>query len=165
MTRHTSLRHTYVEYIPAKLEPGVLYISRKYRTGSHLCCCGCGLKVVTPLNPAQWKLTDHGQNASLSPSIGNWSFPCKSHYWIDHGRIRWSEAMSERKIANVRRNDRLALERKNANELRNDLLKADQQTINAGRNEQPNSAKQPATPNIGVVSWLGELLKRWFGGN
>lgn len=165
MTRQTNLRHTYVEYIPAKLEPGALYISKKYKTASHLCCCGCGLKVVTPLNPAQWKLTDHGQTVSLSPSIGNWSFPCKSHYIVDHSRIRWASEMSEQKIAYVRRNDRLALERKNANELRTELRKADQPTENAGINEKQNAAKQqPTTPQISVMSWLGELIKRWFGG-
>lgn len=111
MTRQVDLRHAYVEYIPDKLEPGVLYISRKYRTASHLCCCGCGFKVVTPLNPAKWRLTDHGQTVSLFPSIGNWSFPCQSHYWVDHGRIQWASEMSERQIANVRNNDRLDAER------------------------------------------------------
>lgn len=134
MTRQANLRHAYVEYIPEKLDPGVLYISRKYRTASHLCCCGCDSKVVTPLNPAKWKLTDQGQTVSLFPSIGNWSFPCKSHYWIDHGRIRWAREMSERQIANVRRNDML-------------------------------DAEQHAARNMNVLSRLGELLKRWFGGN
>lgn len=110
MTRQAAMRHTYVEYIPEKLEPGMLYISRKYRTASHLCGCGCELKVVTPLNPAQWKLIDHGKTVSLSPSIGNWNFPCRSHYWIDHGHIRWSYAMSERQIADVKKRDRLDVE-------------------------------------------------------
>lgn len=106
MTRQASLRHSYVEYIPEKLEPGLLYISRKYRTASHLCCCGCGLKVVTPLNPAKWQLTDHGQTVSLYPSIGNWSFPCRSHYWIGHGRIKWAGAMTAQQISNVQKRDR-----------------------------------------------------------
>lgn len=106
MTRQASLRHSYVEYIPEKLESGILYISRKYRTASHLCCCGCGLKVVTPLNPAKWQLTDHGQTVSLYPSIGNWSFPCRSHYWIDHGQIKWARAMSAQQISNVQKRDR-----------------------------------------------------------
>ena len=106
MTRQASLGQAYVEYIPEKLEPGVLYISRKYRTASHLCCCGCGLKVVTPLNPAKWQLTDHGQTVSLYPSIGNWSFPCRSHYWIRSNRIRWSYDMSAEKINEGREYDR-----------------------------------------------------------
>jgi len=165
MTRQTSLRLAYVEYIPAKLEPGVLYISRKYRTASHLCCCGCGLKVVTPLNPAQWKLKDHGQTASLFPSIGNWSFPCKSHYWIDRSRIRWASEMSEKKIANVRRNDRLDVERQSAIELRRDILIAGRQTVNPVGNNRPNVAQQPSAPHASAVSWFGKLLKRWFGSN
>jgi len=134
MTRQANLRHAYVEYIPEKLEVGVLYISKKYKTASHLCCCGCELKVVTPLNPAKWNLTDHGQTVSLFPSIGNWGFPCRSHYWINHNRIRWASAMSERQIANVRSKDHL-------------------------------DAEQYAVRNTGVLSQLGELFKRWFGGN
>ena len=110
MTRQTNLRHAYVEYIPANLEPGVVYISKKYHTASHLCCCGCGLKVVTPLNLAKWSLTDHGQTISLFPSIGNWGFPCRSHYWIDHNRIRWDGAMSKQQIASVRKRDQLDVE-------------------------------------------------------
>lgn len=106
MTRQGGLRHSYVEYIPERLEPGLLYISKKYRTASHLCCCGCGLKVVTPLNPAKWQLTDHGQTVSLYPSIGNWGFPCRSHYWIDHGQIKWARAMSAQQISNVQKRDR-----------------------------------------------------------
>jgi hypothetical protein len=39
----------HVEFIPKALEDGVLYISTKYRTASHRCCCGCGTKIVTPL--------------------------------------------------------------------------------------------------------------------
>lgn len=66
--------------IPARLEGGVLHISRKYKTMSHLCCCGCGNKVVTPLNPSGWKLTESSGSVSLDPSIGNLSFPCQSHY-------------------------------------------------------------------------------------
>jgi hypothetical protein len=111
MTRMGHLRHAYVEFIPSDLEPGVIYISKKYRTASHLCCCGCGFKVVTPLNPAKWKLTDHGQTVSLFPSIGNWSFPCKSHYWLDHGRVRWAGVMSKQQIVKVQRWDRLEAER------------------------------------------------------
>lgn len=111
MTRQSILRHSYVEYIPENLESGVLYISRKYRTASHHCCCGCGFKVVTPLNPAKWQLTDHGQTVSLYPSIGNWSFPCRSHYWIDHGRIKWAGAMSAQQISNVQKRDQRDVDR------------------------------------------------------
>lgn len=118
MTRQAGLRHSYVEYIPEKLESGILYISRKYRTASHLCCCGCGLKVVTPLNPAKWQLTDHGQTVSLYPSIGNWGFPCRSHYWVDHGQIKWARAMTAQQISNVQKRDQRDADRLSARNTR-----------------------------------------------
>lgn len=111
MGRQSHLQHQWVRYIPDTPQPGTLYISREYKTATHLCCCGCGLEVVTPLNPAKWAVTDHGNSVSLFPSIGNWSFPCQSHYWIDHGRVKWAEKMSQRQIASVRERDRLAADR------------------------------------------------------
>ena len=90
MTRINSVRAEQVEYIPERLDPGVLYISRRFSTAAHLCCCGCGLEVVTPLNLAKWRLMEHGATVSLSPSIGNWSFPCKSHYWIRGNAVQWA---------------------------------------------------------------------------
>jgi hypothetical protein len=100
------LGHEFVEFIPEELAPGVLYISRRYSTASHLCCCGCGLEVVTPLNPAKWRLSERGANVSLTPSVGNWSFPCRSHYWIEEGVVRWAGAMSPAAIAAVKSRDR-----------------------------------------------------------
>ncbi len=45
-----------MELAPKELIPGVLYVSLKYKLALHLCCCGCGEKVVTPLSPAEWHL-------------------------------------------------------------------------------------------------------------
>lgn len=110
MNRQSQLRHQWVQFIPEKPEQGTLYISQKYKTAVHICCCGCGLEVVTPLNPAKWSLTDHGDSVSLFPSIGNWSFPCKSHYWIRHNKVMWARGMSAQQIARVRENDHFAVE-------------------------------------------------------
>lgn len=110
MMRQASIKHEFVEFIPGELAPDTLYVSRKYNTAVHLCCCGCGLEVVTPLNPAKWSLSDHGETVSLFPSIGNWSFPCRSHYWIERGRVRWSYQMNERQVATIRRQDQMAAE-------------------------------------------------------
>ena len=52
MNRIMQISHEFVEFIPEQLEQGVIYVSRRYSTASHLCCCGCGLKAVTPLNAA-----------------------------------------------------------------------------------------------------------------
>lgn len=101
----------FVEFIPANLSDGVLYISEKYKVASHLCCCGCRKEVVTPLNPAKWQLTNSNGEISLYPSIGNWSFSCKSHYWIKHGKVQWAYAMSDDEIHSVRLQDTLAVEK------------------------------------------------------
>jgi hypothetical protein len=102
------LRHRFVEFIPDDLEEGVLYISLEYRTASHRCCCGCGHEVVTPLSPTDWQLTFDGETVSLSPSIGNWSFPCQSHYWVRAGRVSWARQWSRQEIDAGREADRMA---------------------------------------------------------
>lgn len=96
----------FVEFVPAKPEPGILYISLPYSTAVHACCCGCGRKVVTPLGPTDWKLRHHGSSVSLHPSVGNWSFPCQSHYWIRDGRILWAEHWTPERIAAGRAADK-----------------------------------------------------------
>jgi len=104
--RIARLEAEFVEFIPEQLVPGVLYVSRRYSTAAHLCCCGCGTEVVTPLNPAKWHLSERGGRVSLSPSIGNWSFPCQSHYWIEEGVVRWAGAISPAAVAAVKAQDR-----------------------------------------------------------
>lgn len=90
--------HRFVEHFPEQLDVGVLYISMSFASAAHLCACGCGKEVVTPLSPVAWRLTFDGEGVSLSPSIGNWSFPCRSHYWIEKSEVDWSYDMSERQI-------------------------------------------------------------------
>lgn len=94
--------------MPEKLDAGVIYASMEYATVAHLCCCGCGREVVTPLSPTDWKLTYDGQSISLHPSIGNWSLPCRSHYWIRNGEVRWAEEWSPEQIKAGRDRDRRA---------------------------------------------------------
>lgn len=110
MMRISQIKPEFVDFIPETLAPGVLYVSKRYSTASHLCCCGCGLEVVTPLNPAKWRLTEINGSVSLSPSVGNWSFPCRSHYWISGDRVKWAAAMSAEKIAAVKARDRRDVE-------------------------------------------------------
>lgn len=92
------LTHEFVKSFPAPLEPDVLYISLDYDTTAHLCACGCGHRVILPLHPTAWKLTYDGAAVSMSPSVGNWSFPCQSHYWIERGRICWSTSLTRAQI-------------------------------------------------------------------
>lgn len=97
--RTNQLKVKFTEYIPDKLQDGILYISMEYATASHNCACGCGMEVVTPFTPTDWKLEYNGQSVSLSPSIGNWSYQCHSHYFIQHNRIVWAAKMSKEAIA------------------------------------------------------------------
>jgi hypothetical protein len=105
MSRTTSFQPRFVEYIPRELEAGVLYISDRFKTASHLCACGCGERVVTPLTPADWKLKVAAGKVSLFPSIGNWNYACKSHYWIKNNEVVWAGALSGAQIARVQRQD------------------------------------------------------------
>ena len=106
-----TLTHKFVDLIPDNIEPEVLYVSLEYATVAHRCCCGCGLEVITPLSPTDWKLTFNGESVSLWPSIGNWSFPCRSHYWIKFGNVCWSESWSEEKVSSGRQSDRFEKEK------------------------------------------------------
>src|SRR4051812_29016454 len=102
MTRLATIRPEFVDFIPKTLQEGVLYISRKYKTATHRCACGCASKVVTPLNPSGWTVTTHGHAVTLRPSIGSWSLQCRSHYWITEGRIEWALEFTEQEIDAVR---------------------------------------------------------------
>lgn len=101
-----TLVHEFVRFIPEELEERRVYISMEYATVLHKCLCGCGKEVVTPLSPTDWKITYDGVGVSLSPSIGNWDFPCRSHYWIEGGAVRWAVALTRADIEAGRRLDR-----------------------------------------------------------
>ena len=103
--RQSSFIHEFVETVPEDLEEGRLYISTRFRTASHLCACGCGCRVVTPIKPAKWRFTFDGETVSLHPSIGRWQVPCRSHYWILRNKVQWSEALDDRAIEAVLRKD------------------------------------------------------------
>lgn len=105
------IRHEFVDQIPTDIKVGILYVSIQYSTAVHKCCCGCGNEVVTPLSPTDWKLIFDGETVSLTPSIGNWSLECQSHYWIEHGTIRWAARWSRREIEDGRARDKEAKRR------------------------------------------------------
>jgi len=109
MMKLTKMRARFVEFIPDQLDDGVLYISERFRTCSHKCCCGCGEEVVTPLSPAEWSIRSEGDTISLWPSVGNWSYACMSHYIIRRNRVLWAPPLTERQIARVRQRDAAAL--------------------------------------------------------
>ena len=103
-----TLTHEFVEFIPDAIEEGKIYVSIDYATAVHKCACGCGKEVVTPLSPTDWKLIFDGKTVSLDPSIGNWGFPCRSHYWVRNNRAVWAEDWSQARVDANRAHDRRA---------------------------------------------------------
>jgi hypothetical protein len=91
----SAVTHQFVQLVPEKLQEGVLYVSIEYSTVVHKCMCGCGKEVATPLSPTDWCLTFDGDSVSLDPSVGNWSFPCRSHYWIRNNQVQWCGDMPQ----------------------------------------------------------------------
>ena len=87
-----------VHYMPKALQPGILYVSEEFDIAIHLCACGCGSKVKTPLGPTEWSVRETKSGPSLWPSVGNWQQPCQSHYFIDGGTIKWANKWTAEQI-------------------------------------------------------------------
>ena len=130
------ITHRFVDAVPDHLDEGVVYICIPYETAVHLCCCGCHNEVVTPLHPLQWSVTFNGETISLSPSIGNWSFPCRSHYWIRTGEVRTARLFTDTEIAELRTEDRQAL-----------------------LDGYGSSDRSPSTPPVAEPAWWKRVLR------
>jgi hypothetical protein len=87
-----------VRYIPAQLQPGILYVSKKYGIAVHLCACGCATKIRTPLGPTEWLVKGTKKRPTLNPSVGSWQEACRSHYWIRDGEVRWADKWTPEQI-------------------------------------------------------------------
>jgi hypothetical protein len=138
-----------VELAPRELQSGRLYISERYRAAVHLCCCGCGEKVVTPLSPAEWQVEFKEGRASLRPSIGNWSMACQSHYWIRDNQVVWSGQMSTRQMRAVFDRDQ------------RDLHVMHRSAQEHATQEQSKSAPRPNVHEQASVGWLSWLKAFW----
>ena len=88
--------------MPTQLSGEVLYVSKEFETAAHLCPCGCGTRVVTPLGKTDWNCSMGSAGPSLYPSVGNWQLPCRSHYWIWNGRVEWAEHWTDAEVAEGR---------------------------------------------------------------
>jgi hypothetical protein len=147
-----TIRPMFVTQFPAVFEQGVLYVSEEFDTAGHLCCCGCGEKVITPLNPAKWSLRKEDGTVSLSPSIGNWNYACKSHYIITKNKVIEAGQLDARKIAAVQKRDRRDMERYVA-------------VVNARASQTPKRAQVPPAQKVPEKSLVYEVLavlKKWW---
>jgi hypothetical protein len=146
MNSPREVRHEFINLLPETLEEGVLYISYKYKGMVHLCFCGCRRKVMTPLSPTGWSVVFDGRSVTVTPSIGNWNLPCRSHYWIRHGAIEWAPQWSQEMIDAGFANDRAA---------KRDYYRP---------TEAPKaSAPRPVAPPPAPSSNLMERVLAWLG--
>lgn len=87
----------FVQRVPENLSFGTLYICLDCNVAIHQCACGCGEKVVLPIDPGYWSLRYDGENISIYPSVGNYQFACKSHYLIRDNHVIWLDTSSTHK--------------------------------------------------------------------
>ena len=131
----------FVSSIPEILEEGKLYINEEDEIALHKCCCGCGEEVVTPLNPAGWRIIKNRQTVvTMRPSIGNGQNQCRSHYFITNNHVDWLNKMSPHLTAMAQARDHRDREKYIAEK-------------NAAR------ASQKSNGEHGLLA----ILKSWFG--
>ena len=106
MLKIRHIRPEYVAHLPEDLAEGVLYVCDEFKLAAHRCCCGCGEEVITPLKEAQWSVIRRDSEVSLWPSVGNWNFACRSHYWIRANQVFDAPSMTAAEIQRVRQRDR-----------------------------------------------------------
>jgi hypothetical protein len=94
-----------VKYMPKALSPGILYVSREFDAAAHLCACGCGEKIRTPLGATEWSVEETPDGPTVRPSIGSWQKSCRSHYVIRGGEVRWAKQWTEAQVLAGRRGE------------------------------------------------------------
>jgi len=142
------IAYEFVEYIPDDLKERTLYISEKFGTAVHKCCCGCGREVVTPLSQTDWRLTFDGKSVSLCPSIGSWSLPCQSHYFITKNKVVWAGRWTQEQIARGRAQE----------------AKAKERFFGSGKTPSVQETTPKTSPSVSDKprESLWKKIKRWF---
>jgi hypothetical protein len=144
-----------VNHLPDRLAEGVLYISEEFAIAAHKCCCGCGEEVVTPLNPAQWRLTKTKDGVSLYPSIGNWKYRCRSHYWIKSNQVIDAGPMRNSTIEMVKQKDRRDKERY--------IAAMNKSSAGSPSNKPQNVANDAPARENWIDAFFNWLSKLFFG--
>ncbi len=93
--RHLKYSTELVPTKPKEMKEGVLYVMPHYHLVVHRCMCGCGEEVITAIDdnggktPGYWGWSENGGTVSLHPSVGNFQFKCRSHYFLKNGKVQW----------------------------------------------------------------------------
>lgn len=90
--KQVEIEPVFVEQMPDLYQQGKVYISEKFEVSKHLCLCGCENMTVMPLDDGSkwWKLVkENNGTVSFIGSVGNYNFPCKSHYIITKNKANF----------------------------------------------------------------------------
>jgi len=95
------IKHIVVEVMPEfdGMAVDTIYVfwyDEEHGVSIHRCMCGCGNQTVMPFikkgltinSNKVWKLSFVNGKIDFEGSVGNYSFPCKSHYMIQKGQVR-----------------------------------------------------------------------------
>jgi hypothetical protein len=91
-----------VERIPKVLDDGIVYHNQEFQLAALLCACGCGHR-ITLLVPDSHQVSSERGLATIRPSIAVCDAPCKSHYFITAGKVKWLPAFSQAQASNLMR--------------------------------------------------------------
>jgi hypothetical protein len=92
-----------VERIPKLLSDGVVYHNEEFQLAALLCACGCGHR-ITLLVPDSHQVSSEGGLATIRPSIAVCDAPCKSHYFVTAGKVKFLPAFTRAQASNLMRN-------------------------------------------------------------
>lgn len=140
-----------VDSIPEVLSAHTLYVTADQDVAAHLCACGCGREVITPLSPTDWSVSFGRGGATVLPSIGNWAFPCRSHYFIRNGTVDWELGMSDKAIEQGRRRDKA----------RKQKYYEQQAAVPSAASAPPPKAT-PTPQELTAGASLGQKLRTWW---
>ena len=86
-----TMKAVHVDKLPddRDMDQGKLYIDDHHQLAAHLCCCGCGERVLMSIGPLGWKYSEEDGKPTFSPAIGGFGFPCRSNYFIRKGEVVW----------------------------------------------------------------------------
>lgn len=91
-----------VERIPRVLGDGVVYHNQEFQLAALLCACGCGHR-ITLLVPDSHQVSSEGGLATIRPSIAVCDAPCRSHYFIIAGKVKWLPAFTRAQASRLMR--------------------------------------------------------------
>jgi len=89
-----------VEHIPKILRDGVVYHNEEFQLAALLCACGCGHR-ITLLVPDSHRVSSEAGLATIRPSIAVCDAPCKSHYFVTAGKVRWMPAFTRKQASDL----------------------------------------------------------------